>query len=92
MNRKKAYYKFLDKFAKTYPYGSFEQENAFVEAINQDWFLEMIQDCSEYMDKYRDLETPGIFHVYNATIRAFEMDLNSAYLKLKAKLEKGPTL
>lgn len=92
MNRKKAYYKFLDKFASTYSQGSFEQENAFIEAINQDWFLEMVQDCSEYMDRSRELETLGTYHDYNATIRAFEMDLNIAYVKLQAKLEKGPTL
>lgn len=91
MNRKKAYYKFLDKFSQTYPQGSFEQQVAYEDAISQEWFVEMVYDCSEYTDYCRD--TQGHYgSMHEIAIRAFEKDLASTYLKLKANLEKGPTL
>jgi hypothetical protein len=82
MNTKKAYYKFVNKFIQNYPLGSWQHEVQYIEALSQDWFIDMIYNSSIYTDYHRDRVGHNSDRVEIARL-SFASDLRSAYQKLK---------
>jgi hypothetical protein len=82
MNIKKAYYKFVNKFIETYPLGSWQHEVQYIEALLQDWFIDMIYSSSIYTGYHRDRLGHSADRVEIARL-AFASDLRSAHQKNK---------